>query len=111
MVKRGECGSTKSRESRAGGVGPQVSCNNYTYMQAIDVGFRNPPAEGPTNALAKPYPVWCAGSPPPVLYNTQLTAPFTGAKGCIQMRYLGAYMNWCNQQWDPTWDKYHNPKK
>ena len=86
--------------------GMQVTCTglaNYNLQTAVDIGFRNPPAEGPNNINAMPYPIWCAGSDG----GLGLTQHGQGT-GCIEMRYLGVYMSWCSQSWNPVWRSYYS---
>jgi hypothetical protein len=68
------------------------------------VGLRNPPADGPTNLSAAPYPVWCSGDDPGLGSGARRHGQGTG---CIEMRYLGAYMGWCAQAFDPAWRAYY----
>jgi hypothetical protein len=83
----------------------QVSCRNLSAQVAIDVGLRNPPADGPTDPGRVPYGVWCSGD---LVEGRARHGQEAGpGGGCIEMRYMGAYMAWCAQAWDPAWAAYY----
>lgn len=73
---------------------------------AIDVGLRNPPADGPSNASAVPYPIWCTADNSAAPLGIPRKTHGQGA-GCIEMRYLGVYMDWCSQAFDSAWAAYY----